>query len=509
MKFKFSQTRPLVFLILLLFLFTRLYKILDIPASLYWDEASIGYNAYSILKTGKDEWGKTFPLHFKAFGEYKLPVYIYTVSLFQVFLGPTELSVRLPSVLFSLGAIYLVYLLTNQFFKEKRAALLAAFFCSISPWFFIFSRTGYEATAGLFFFLLGIFYWLLFKKSPFFLLLSSLAFVLSIYSYNSFRIITPLSLSVLVMYLFSDRGRNFKLTFNLLIALSILILAAAPIFSFFSKGEEKRFETVGILDSQKTDIEIMKIFTKNYLSHFNPQFLFLTGDKNIRSQQEKFGQLYPVEAPLLLLGIFTLLKIKRLSLLYFLLISFIPSALTKESPHALRALAAVPFIGIISAAALSRYRLKKIYSVAIAIFMILFLLYFFSFIKNYNLQSSEAWQYGYKKIFVSFANQFDKFDHVVVSDRLNQPYIFALFYLKYDPGKFRREVLYNTSIRKATSSVKSFNKFIFTNIDYYNLPKGRILIFSTPTDKMDELKAKEVILNHDNSPGIYVYEYKN
>ena len=57
--------------ILTLATFLRLYRLKDNPAGFFCDEASIGYNAYSILTTGKDEWGQPWPLFFRAFGEYK------------------------------------------------------------------------------------------------------------------------------------------------------------------------------------------------------------------------------------------------------------------------------------------------------------------------------------------------------------------------------------------------------------------------------------------------------
>ena len=65
-------------LVVLLGFVLRFYKVVLDPPSLNWDEVSIGYNAYSILKTGRDEWGKFMPVHFKAYGEYKLPVQIYS-----------------------------------------------------------------------------------------------------------------------------------------------------------------------------------------------------------------------------------------------------------------------------------------------------------------------------------------------------------------------------------------------------------------------------------------------
>ncbi|PIV02180.1 glycosyl transferase, partial [Candidatus Shapirobacteria bacterium CG03_land_8_20_14_0_80_40_19] len=62
--------RAFLILIILLSLFLRIYCLQEVPPSLNWDEISHGYNAYSILKTGKDEWGKTFPLIFQAYGDF-------------------------------------------------------------------------------------------------------------------------------------------------------------------------------------------------------------------------------------------------------------------------------------------------------------------------------------------------------------------------------------------------------------------------------------------------------
>src|SRR3990167_9998075 len=131
-----TWTKILLFAIILLFLLTRLYKIAEIPPSVYWDEASIGYNAYSIAETSKDEWGEFLPLHFRAFGEFKLPVYIYSAVPFIAVFGLNELSVRFPAVLFSLGVVILTYLLTKRLFNDV-SALWSSFFITISPWFFI------------------------------------------------------------------------------------------------------------------------------------------------------------------------------------------------------------------------------------------------------------------------------------------------------------------------------------------------------------------------------------
>src|SRR3990172_4589744 len=110
-------------LVLTLFLASRVYKIAEIPASVYWDEASIGYNAYSIATDLKDEWGETLPLHFRAFGEFKLPVYIYSVAVFVRAIGLNANAVRLPAVLYSLGTMVFVYLLTKKITKKTEIAI--------------------------------------------------------------------------------------------------------------------------------------------------------------------------------------------------------------------------------------------------------------------------------------------------------------------------------------------------------------------------------------------------
>src|SRR3990167_5226510 len=147
---KIKRFLPLLLLtlIVLFFLATRLYKINEIPGTLYWDEASIGYNAYSITTDLKDEWGEFLPIHFRAFGEFKLPVYIYSVAFIEKIAGMS---------IFSAGSIVLLYLITLAFYKKHLVSLISSFLFTIFPWYFIFSRTGYEVTAGLMFFLLGLY----------------------------------------------------------------------------------------------------------------------------------------------------------------------------------------------------------------------------------------------------------------------------------------------------------------------------------------------------------------
>ncbi len=425
--------------------------------SVYWDEASIGYNAYSISKDLKDEWGEFLPIHFRAFGEFKLPVYIYSAVPFVKVFGLNEFSVRIPSVLFSLGVFILTYLLAKKLFNNT-TGLFAAFFVTISPWFFIFSRTGFEATAGLMFYLLGV-YLFLFNKKKWYIFFSISCFILSAYSYNSFRIIIPLTLPILVAVEF-EKLKETKLL-PLFLSFLIIVLSIIPIYRIYK------------YDSGASRLQVVaatpQTFLKNYLSHFDPRFLFISGDKNLRSQQSGFGQLYLPELILLPLGLLYLIKSKskyKLLPIILLIFGLIPAAITKESPHALRAIAVIPFIAIISAtgATILGTWIKKasiINTLIVLVFLAFFANYFLNFLNIYPAQSAKDWQYGYEKIFTDPNLRLVTSDRILISDKYAQPYIFALFYLQYNPEKFRAEVVRNSVDKWGFSSVKSFGKFEF------------------------------------------------
>ena len=475
-KFQISNEKLLLCLIITVFLITRIYKIDSIPPSLYWDEASIGVNGYSILKTGKDEWGDFLPVDFKAFGEYKLPVYIYSTALSIKLFGLNEFAVRIPAVVFSLGTVIFTFLLAKKLYKDYRVGLLAAFFVTTSQWFFIISRTGFEATAGLFFFISGIYFFISgLDSKKIFLILSSTSFILALYSYNSFRVVIPITLVILAIMYFKQLKvyvkKNILLSF---LYLTILIIGGFGVVISILSGHTERLDEIGISTAyNQRKYQTFKTVTSNYFSHFNLNFLFFSGDINKRSQIPNFGQINIIYLPLLLLGLMFIFK-KR-SKEYFLpvillLIASIPASITRESPHALRSIAAVPFIAFISS--LGVLKLASFFSrglfinlVIICLTLISFMIYFQNFISNYSKQTANDWQYAYKRINLDFEDKFNNFDNIIISDRYNQPYIFTLFYQKIDPNSFRSKAKYNTSIKRFTSLVGGFDKFIFTNID--------------------------------------------
>src|SRR3989344_2642332 len=110
---KLTETVGLI-IILLFGLFLYLYKISEIPNGFYVDEAAPAYNAYSILLTGRDEYGKAFPLLFRSIRSYNTPIFIYSLVPSIALFGLNIFSVRLVSVLFGLASGIVFYFLIKS-----------------------------------------------------------------------------------------------------------------------------------------------------------------------------------------------------------------------------------------------------------------------------------------------------------------------------------------------------------------------------------------------------------
>lgn len=100
--------------IVLLGFLIRAVAIDKFPVGFTADEASFGYDAYSILKTGRDQWGQFLPIVLKSFGDYKSPLYAYLTIPSILIFGLTKFAVRLPNAMVGASAVYFVYLLAGE-----------------------------------------------------------------------------------------------------------------------------------------------------------------------------------------------------------------------------------------------------------------------------------------------------------------------------------------------------------------------------------------------------------
>jgi hypothetical protein len=295
---------------------------------------------------------------------------------------------------------------------------------------------------------------------------------------------------------------------NLVIAalsIFLVLLSLVPIYRLYKYDQGGDRFSVVAADSGK--------IISNYFSHFSPDFL-LKGDKNSRSQIPGMGQIYFIDIPLVLAGMLYLVKNRtKYGFLLFLLFlsSFIPASLTKEAPHALRSLSAVPFLAVFWGLGLYYlyFKSKSLGVLAVTICLVLSLVFFENylthFFTSFRSLSSQDWQYGYSDIFLNHKSEFDKYKKIVVSDEYGQPYIFALYYLKYNPDRFLAEVKYNGVENWGFSKVSSFGKFEFRKISKKDLNKDT-LVFSDK--KLEGEKESEQLSFLDGKTSFYKYEEK-
>ncbi|MBU0618999.1 glycosyltransferase family 39 protein [Patescibacteria group bacterium] len=494
MKNKKAMT-VLAVLIVILAGCLRFYKLGQVPLSLDWDEASLGYNAYSLLKTGKDEFGNLLPINLRSFEDYKPALYSYLTIIPVGLFGLTEFSVRFVSALAGTLTVLVVYLTM----RHAPYAAIAGFLLAISPWHLQFSRIAFEVNLGLFFFSLGVFF--IFEVPPaggtkrlgiLSFLTSAVAFVLAMYSYHSFRLIVP----VFVILVFLFRFKQFlKQKKTVLVSLFIALILLIPLLgSFLNQEGQARFSSVTTLTPTGTldrsirlmdyDRKIDSLFSvlhnrrivyfltaiKGYLDHFAPNFLFLIGDHSLRHHILNHGMFYIWQLPLIIIGMIYLLKKKSrysLMLWLWLLVAPLASALTSGTPHAVRAILMVVPLTIFSAIGLWRANLmlktKKI--LLLSVYLLLIILtarYFVQYYYIYPKQAARDWQYGFKQVveFIQTENQTKL--PTIVTYEYDQPHIFFMFYQQTDPTEYQQKWANNPIERFE----RSFDNYQFRKINW-------------------------------------------
>lgn len=461
--------------ILLLAAFLRFWRIDVVPPGIDWDEAAVGYNAWSILKTGKDEYGNPFPLTFTSFGDGKLPMIVYATVPFVAAFGLTPLGIRLPSILIGIGTVAMTYFLVRTIFKKKSIALIAMFLLAVSPWHLQFSRAAFEPTWATFFVPLSLFLWWKGKENPWWYLAASISFAMSLYTYHSVKIFLPLMLLVLVFLHRTTIVRNLKVI--LLTAATFFLLALPVVVTTFTSPQGRLAQTSVInhpseiekINARRRDdirdgfplpslwnnklTRNVAIVVEHYTSHFSPQFLFFGEQVNFRLGLRDYGKFHLFEAILLLMGVYTLVRWRNATSVFLFAwmgIGVLPGALGTEFPHSLRTLVSLPswqIVGAIGAVELSGW-IRKVRPSLTRLFVIVAVIIVasavFVYLHEYHIYfrayGSFDWQDGHKGMVQYVYQNKDRYDRVLVTTRLFQPHIFYAFYNQIDPIWYQEQM---------------------------------------------------------------------
>ena len=484
-------------LIILIAIFLRFWNIGINPPSLTWDEAAWGYNAYSLGIDGKDEFGRFLPLNYlESFGDFKPPIYAY-LDVFPVkIFGLNEFAVRFPSALFG---VLITYFLTKRIFWNSKSkdqyALFSTLFLAISPWHIMLSRAAFEANVATFFIAGGVWLFLAgMQEKKWHIVLSIIFFIISIYTFNTPRIVAPILVLFLGILFRRKLIENKKQTF---IAILIGILLILPTIGFlFSSQASLRFKEVNIF----TDINVIKTsnqeiindssawsriihnrrvgytlsYLKHYFDNFSPSFLFIKGDGNPKFSTQNVGQMYLWDLPFFITGILFLIKRKEGNwwiIPAWLIIGIIPAATARETPHALRIETTLPTFQILVAYGFLQFLFymkahAKFFKIVVIFMGLLLFTNFFYFFHNYNVSYpyifSGEWQYGYKDSIEYVKSVQNNYDKIYITNDLGRPYIYYLFYTGTNPEFFRKD----SEVRRDAFgfvTVDRFGKYNFLN----------------------------------------------
>ncbi len=509
---------------------TRLFMLGDAPKGFYVDEAGQGYSAYSILKTGKDEFGKELPVVFRSLTDFKTPVYIYLITPLIPVFGLSPFTVRLPSFIFSIATLPILYLLIKRLTGSVGLSLISIFLLAISPWHILFGRTNFECNVALFFYLSGILTFYKSLEKPKFLLLSAFLFAIAIPAYHSQRIITPLTMLLLLIrykkiILNKDRVVYFVwgLLIGFVVSLPTINVMGTPGFLARASGlnifSHSRQMPDGFLDFYKGVLGPLvngswflstREFLGLYFSYLSPRFMFVLGDYGPRSSFPELSTFFLWQFPFYIYGLWRIIREKasdfKFLVLLVLFVSPIPAAVTRDPYTTIRALPlVVPQLiiiayGILGVYKLTKNNLQKIFfcSILAGLFVLsLFKLYSSVIILN-EFYRARYWDWGWQEVVKTISEIKDDLP-VVVDNARSDPDLQIAFYLKYPPELYQKENFevenseYYTNLKRNTQ--KHIGRFVTRPIEWKtDLTKDEYLVADELGISLDQIKVHKLEL---------------
>ena len=551
--------KALLFLAAFLFLvgiFLRVWQIDKAPVALFGDEIDVGLQANSILTTGKDYFGNALPIMFHSFSEYRLPLQLYMgVPSIGIF-GLNETGVRVPAIVMGFLSIFALYLLVNELFG-RRLAIIGAIFLTLSPWHFMFSRQANDAGILLPFVLLGTYFFIKGTKKYHYLFASALFFSLGIYAYAIASLFVPLFVLLMAAVyrkqIFGYGIRKLALVF----LLSLLVLfpyiwkslsgLATQRFSYISVANKEEIQSELDISRQESNSSLSRIFNnkltipfdkilKNYSKSFSFSFLFWEGDPNPRQSVGGFGHFYHADLLLILLALWIIVSTYSKSsperkkvfqiLLIWLVLAPIPSALTRDGgTHASRLILMLPPLIVFSALgfeAMLDY-LKDNKGKLVVGTLLLFMLFemtrfLYSYFVAWPMESSRAWQYGFKEVGLYLRANSDKYERVLLNNTYEPMLPRFLFWYGYDMKDFQETFKDDKHI---DSIYPNFNGFKLGDKFYFGelvkrievlASKENLVVASTENDVTDpyifdnpELLLLDIVYSPTRKPIFYIY----
>lgn len=550
--------KPSIIIIALTLLgaFLRLNQFPNSPPSLYVDEADVGYQAYSLITTGRDYFGNFLPVHLQSFADFRTPLYIFTAIPGVLAFGLNNFTVRFPAALFGILTIPLIFWCTRNLTRSETLGIFSALILAILPWHIHYSRIAFEVTLLLFLLTAGIGFfakWIHTNKIHHFLP-AILLLLLTVYTYSTAKLFTPL---ILVILLFTTKNVLAKLNRTQIALAGVFsaLLAYPAVKDIFLGAGQNRFSILSVFSDTNSigpfahlqwlvshsatyfpflfiHPQILAKFflgnftntfyqiINNYFSVFSPEFLIFAGDPNMRHTITGSGVAGLGITILFAVGFIKLVTSQgtsyKIFLLLLLFLSPLPAAITKDGQfHATRLFLFIFPFTLIAAFGVQDllYKIKALLAknntaskklIILAGFALISLITWemlrdqFLRLTVYPQVAYKSWDFGWNENVNKSFNMSPKYDEVLI-DSLNGTPVqtFYAFYQKIDPTEFQSFTKQpDFKIESLNLSVKKYfnGNISFSEIEpsWLDKPLPKKVLAVVPAIKMSEKEFRNV-----------------
>ena len=476
----------LLFLVILLSIFLRFYKLGEIPSGLYVDEAAIGYNAYSFLETGKDEYGKALPVFLRSYEAYAPPLYAYVSVISVLVFGLSVFAARFVSALSGVFLVFMIFKIVKKLdiSKNKYLPLITAFTFSIIPWTIFFSRGAYEANLAFLIISLAIYFLLLAREKRFCLIPAFLLLAVSTYAYQAERIVSYLIIISYIGVYFRNKVLHFVKSREFIISVLLFLIIQIPQFAlalnpsfgmrasglFYKDRIREQAEKIFLPKIISYPLSLTREFSANIVSYFSPRNIFWEGDPDKQRSLPGIGPMYFWMVIPYLVGLYMIFKDRKnkdVLFVFLLMLSFVLApSLTKDPFSSLRSLplsfllSLIVSLGIIK---ITSYLKKFGYPLLLVLLVLSGVFFWRSYFVLLPFERAKMWGYGYDKLAEVIKKEEDK-EFIIDTTRLKPPYIELAFFLKYPPEKLQSAVDHSIKDNYYTNT-KFYNYYKFANLE--------------------------------------------
>jgi 4-amino-4-deoxy-L-arabinose transferase-like glycosyltransferase len=271
----------LLFIIIIVGFFMRSYM-LDFPSIGYHNMKENEYLSMAeVMLNSKDFLTRRVYFYFGLEDDTRMryfpqiPLVSYQIILAWKILGNSMWAARLTNVLFGTASIAIMYGLAFLLFDNVTFSLTSAFTLSIMPLAVFFSRNLQPESPGLFFILLGTYFYLRWIKFPLFrnFFLGGLSFSLAcVYKYSFIFAALPILACIPYRRLWNEKKRLLQYLLIFAISYSVLLFSFLYLKNLGQWGFDQKF-TLG-------RINVFELFTFGYWKSFGPEIFPYIYDEN-------------------------------------------------------------------------------------------------------------------------------------------------------------------------------------------------------------------------------------